>query len=129
MTGFAQEAMEEMQDWKVVMCWSRMCARRAGSRVGGKEEGERRVGEEMSRPVVKARGEVEVRIMARVEGEVERWVKIAESSCHILGVGKFGFGLWWRKGDEGWDEGEGRGAYGSIKAFIFSGRFISTRAT
>ena len=42
---------------------------------------------EVSRPVVKARGEVEERIMARVVGELERWVKMAESSCHMLGVG------------------------------------------
>ena len=50
------------------------------------EEGEEEA-EWMSRPVVKALGPAPERTMARVEGEVERWVKRGGSSCHIL----FGF--------------------------------------
>lgn len=73
--------MPEMQDWKVRTCDLMVEARRAGSSEGGKKFGERafelveeeglRAGE-VSRPVVKARGEVEERIMARVVGELER---------------------------------------------------------
>ncbi len=37
-----------------------------------------------SRPVVKALGPAPERMMARVEGQVERWVKRGGSSCHIL---------------------------------------------
>lgn len=37
-----------------------------------------------SRPVVKARGPAPERMMARVWGQVERWVKIRGSSSHIL---------------------------------------------
>lgn len=40
-----------------------------------------------SRPVVKARGPAPERMMARVWGLVERWVKIWGSSSHILREG------------------------------------------
>lgn len=90
MTGFVQVATAVMQDWKVSMCRRRRCDLRAGSSIGvvGEEEEEDRFGSAakaaVSRPDVKARGPAPERMMARVEGEVERWSKMVRSSSHIL---------------------------------------------
>ena len=92
---------------------------RAGSRgvvVGEEEEGEGEGGEKWlgartlvveaaatSRPVVKARGPAPERMMARVWGQVERWVKMRGSSSHILmgGEGLAGGFV----GGKGWEVG------------------------
>lgn len=79
-----------MQDWKVRMWLRRPVAIRAGSGGGSAFEGlEKAMGlvveaAVVSRPVVKARGPAPERMIARVEGSVERWLKIVGSSSHML---------------------------------------------
>lgn len=70
---------------------------------------------------MKALGPAPERMMARVEGEVERWVKRGGSSCHILSSVRTVERQKSRK-----DEIR---TYSSLKAFILSGRLISTWAT
>lgn len=70
--------MEVTAAWKSSM-WRRRCwAVRAGSSFDVREGLRVEVGKEKawtSRPVVKALGPVPERMMARVEGDVERWEK------------------------------------------------------
>ncbi len=79
-----------MQDWKVMMWLRRRAAMRAGSGECSAFEGlEKAMGlvveaAVVSRPAVKARGPAPERIMARVEGSLERWLKIVGSSSHML---------------------------------------------
>ena len=85
-TGLEQRATEVRQAWKVEMWSLRWWEWRAAS--GGGVEGVRFGSVEkavVSRPEVKARGPAPERMMARMDGVVERAVKRVDSSCHMLG--------------------------------------------
>ena len=87
MTGFEHFSMEVMAAWKSSM-WRRRCwAIRAGSSLDVAWGLRAEVGEEKawtSRPVVKALEPAPERMMARVEGEVEKWENRGGSSAQTL---------------------------------------------
>ncbi len=87
MTGFEHFSMEVMAAWKSSMCRRSSWAVRAVSSFDVRWGFRLELEDEKawtSRPAVKALEPAPERIMARVEGDVERWEKRGESSVQTL---------------------------------------------
>ena len=87
MTGFEHFSMEVMAAWKSSICRRRCWAVRAVSTFDVRWGFRLELGDEKawtSRPVVNALEPAPERMMARVEGDVERWEKRRGSSAQTL---------------------------------------------